>query len=90
MAKRRQPIEDSLAEELYEKFLMFIHKNGAIPVVNAFWSWLILRNHYTRSELPEHTCRYQFRRLELAGWIEVEPDTGAISPQRNVKITVNT
>lgn len=89
MAKPRVPIEGSLAEELYNHFTNFIDNEGAIPVERAFWRWLIAKGHYSSDELPEHTCHYQFIRLEMAGWIEIESLTRAISPNKDVEIRVN-
>lgn len=82
MARPLMPIEESLAGELYNKFLDFIDSKNAIPLERAFWRWLIRRKHYTVDELPEPTFRWQFGRLLREGYIAIEPDTRSLVPMQ--------
>ena len=81
-------IDDTLAAELYTCLVKFVDSNSAIPSEHAFYQWLIRSGVYDPKDLSLGTFRYHFERLIIEHWIEIEPETRALRPLRQITIVV--
>jgi hypothetical protein len=75
MPLRAPPIKESPAWEIYTELLKFVAQNQAIPNEHALYMYVMRPLGYGMS-LGQF--RYNFLRLERAGYIRVEEKTRAI------------
>lgn len=75
MPPRAKDIEDSPAMDILNELLNFVDAKQAIPNENALFDYVIAPKKYA---MTKGAFRYWFGRLQLAGYISVEPLTRAI------------
>lgn len=75
MARRPTPLDESPAWDIYQELKQFAVTQQAIPNPSAFYENVMLPKGYP---LSRGGFDYWWLRLQLAGWIRVDPATRAV------------
>lgn len=75
MGRKRPPIQETLAWEIFEELLSFVDTEQAIPCEHAIWASILKPKGY---DLTLGQFRYQFNMLKAEGYIQIDRKSGAV------------